>query len=67
MELNLHDIVRIKKTGEKGFVVDISFDEDDGAVSQYLIEKDTAAPDGAHEKEWFYPEEISLSTFNKKY
>lgn len=66
MELNLYDVVRIKKTDEKGFVVDISWDED-GDVSQYLVEKEKADPEGRHETAWFYPEEIKLSAYDKRY
>ncbi len=57
MELNLYDIVRIKSTGETGFVTDISWDED-GDVSQYLVEKDKESADGSHETVWLYPEEV---------
>ncbi len=65
MELNLYDIVRIKKTGETGFVTDISWDEEDGSVSQYLVEKDNVTADGEHETEWLYPEEIKYIDKNK--
>lgn len=55
--MELYQRVKIKATGETGFVVEISRNED-GTVSQYLVEKDEQFMDGENDIAWLYPEEI---------
>ena len=55
--MELYQRLKIKATGETGFVVEISRNED-GTVSQYLVEKDEQFMDGENDIAWLYPEEI---------
>lgn len=55
--MELYQRLKIKATGETGFVVEISRN-DDGTVSQYLVEKDEQFMDGENDIAWLYPEEI---------
>ena len=55
--MKLYDLIRIKNTGETGQIVEISRNED-GTVSQYLIEKDEQYMDGEHDILWAHPNEI---------
>ena len=55
--MKLYQRLKIKATGETGFVVEISWNED-GTVSQYLVEKDEQFMDGENDIVWLYPEEI---------
>ena len=55
--MELYQRLKIKATGETGFVVEISRNEN-GTVSQYLVEKDEQYMDGENDIAWLYPEEI---------
>ncbi len=55
--MKLYQRLKIKATGETGFVVEISRNED-GTVSQYLVEKDEQFMDGENDIAWLYPDEI---------
>ena len=55
--MKLYDLVRIKKTGETGQIVEI-YHRDDGSVCQYLVEKDEQFMDGENDIVCLHPSEI---------
>lgn len=56
--MELYDLIRIKKTGETGQIVEIYHDKETGEVSQYLVEKDEQYMDGENDILCMRPDEI---------
>ena len=56
--MELYDLIRIKKTGETGQIVEIYHVKETGEVSQYLVEKDEQYMDGENDILLLYPDEI---------
>ena len=56
--MELYDLIRIKKTGETGQIVEIYRVKETGKVSQYLIEKDEQYMDGENDILCLDPDEI---------